>query len=147
MRYKITAGSIIMMSGFFFTATLFSQPAQALDLAASQAIYEKNCKNCHGLDGSGTKDGKPVSALKTMFKNTKLTEKEQQDLVNLLDDESKKFSDADMLKSLKEGKEKMPNYTEKFTKAKEKGDLKPSVDEAMQMMVEYVRHLQQTAKK
>lgn len=123
------------------------QPLNAADLSTSQAIYEKNCKRCHELDGSGSKDGKPVSALKTLFKNSTLSADEQLALVNLLDEESKKFSDADMLKVLKDGKDKMPNYTEKFTKLKEKGELQPSVDETLKMMVDYVRHLQNSAVK
>lgn len=70
--------------------------APVASAADAAALYAKNCKSCHGADGKGdTKMGKKSKA---------------KDYTTA---EGQKWSDAEGVKAILEGKEKMKGYKEK----------------------------------
>lgn len=83
MRIILSAAMIAALTGL---------TALAADAKAGQAIYEKSCKSCHGLDGT------PNPAMAKMFKV------EMRDLKSA---EVQAMSSDDMKKIISEGKGKM----------------------------------------
>jgi len=65
-----------------------NSPAVALDINAGQAVYEEHCANCHGADGMPTMLGTP----------------------DLSRGESLDVTDADLVRSIKAGRNLMPAY-------------------------------------
>src|SRR5947199_10695635 len=72
--------------------TLTAAVASAADAKAGQAVYDKSCKSCHGADGT------PNAAIAKMMKV---------DIKDLKSAEVQGMSDADLKKSISEGKGKM----------------------------------------
>jgi mono/diheme cytochrome c family protein len=73
-------------------AGLTSIPAVAADAKAGQAIYDKSCKSCHGVDGT------PNAGVAKMMKV---------DIRDLKSADVQSQSDADIKKIITEGKGKM----------------------------------------
>jgi mono/diheme cytochrome c family protein len=79
----------LMLLGF---AALAAATLQAADAKAGQAVYEKSCKSCHGLDGT------PNAAIAKMMKV---------EMKDLKSPEVQAMSDDDLKKVITEGKGKM----------------------------------------
>ena len=77
-----------LVAGLFAGACLLSAPAKA-DTAAAEATYKAKCAGCHGADGKGK------SAMKTK---------------DFASDEVQKMSDADLTKTIANGKPPMPAF-------------------------------------
>ena len=101
------------------TTTAYAAPAAPADPGA--AIFAKKCVACHGKDGKG--NPKMAAMLKAKPED-----------VDLSGDAHQKKSDADLLKIINEGKNKMPVF---------KGKLK---DEEIRAVLAFVRTLGAPAK-
>ncbi len=84
-------------------------PAVAQDDVA--ALYKSKCQVCHGADGKGTPAGQKMG------------------VKDFHDPEVAKQSDADLIKTTKEGKGKMPKYDGKLT------------DDQIKSLIKYIRSL------
>lgn len=82
-------------------ALLLATPAAFGDVAE---VYAKNCASCHGKDGTGNT---------TMGKKSKAKDYTDAKV-------QASFTDAEALKVILEGKEKMKGYKEKVTEAEAK---------------------------
>jgi mono/diheme cytochrome c family protein len=82
-------GTLGLVGTLFAGTCLFSAPAKA-DTAAGEAMFKAKCAGCHGADGKGRE------AMKT---------------TDMAADDVQKMSDADLSKTISEGKPpKMPAY-------------------------------------
>lgn len=91
-------------------ALALAVPAMAQDDAAT--LYKQKCVTCHAADGTGSAVGKKMGAK------------------DLKDPDVVKQSDAELIKTTKEGKGKMPKYEGKLT------------DDQIKELVKYIRTLQ-----
>ena len=82
--------------------------ATAVRAADAAEIYTKNCASCHGKDGTGN----TVMGKKNKVKD--YTDAKAQ----------ASFTDAEALKVILEGKEKMKGYKDKMTEAEAKDQVK-----------------------
>jgi len=119
---------------FMLTGGSSNLLADEIPSAIQKKLYKKHCKRCHASDGTGQKDGKPLQIVKAL----KLTDKPE--LLDIVRQESKKKSDEELLKIIREGKGKMKGFHRAAKKKK-----KLSEEEA-KMMLEYTRYLQLKAK-
>jgi len=78
-------------------------PAKAPD-APGQATFAKKCSACHAKDGKGS------ASMAKMFKV-------KPEELNLTTDEVVKKSDADLIKTINAGKDKMPSFKGKLKDA------------------------------
>jgi mono/diheme cytochrome c family protein len=90
MNTKMKKLGTLGLAGTLFAGTcLLSAPAKA-DTAAGEAMFKAKCAGCHGADGKGKE------AMKT---------------TDMAADDVQKMSDADLSKTISEGKPpKMPAY-------------------------------------
>lgn len=91
--------SRVIVSGFLALSVswlLFPRPGEAADLARGEKIYKMMCLKCHGKEGKG--DGPKAKELS----------KKPADYTN--PDFFAKRSDADLKKTVTEGKEPMPSF-------------------------------------
>lgn len=93
----------------------FTSPAFGADREKGKEIYMKKCAACHGEKGKG--DGPRAKNLKT--KPADYTDKQ----------EMAKLTDADMKKTVKEGKKPMPAFGKKVS------------DEEIDNIIAYIRTL------
>jgi len=75
----------------------------AADASSGKALYEKSCAGCHGADGKGNEKMATVLGVKEL---------------NLVGKETKNKSDDELLKTIAEGRGKMP--ASKYTKEEQK---------------------------
>jgi mono/diheme cytochrome c family protein len=99
MGQKIT----IAIAGLFIVAVT-SSFAIAADAGSGKALYEKSCAGCHGADGKGNEK---MAKLPGFDKG-----------LNIVGDETKKKTEAQLLKIIAEGAGKMP--ASKLTKDEQK---------------------------
>ncbi len=100
---------VLAVAVVFALFSLVLPVAQADDAAA---LYQSKCKMCHGDDGSGnTPTGKAMK------------------VADLRSDEVQKKTDAQLIETTTNGKNKMPAYKGKLT------------DEQIKGLVKYVRDL------
>jgi mono/diheme cytochrome c family protein len=112
-------------AAIFFSLALFLlafSVARSEDLAGGKKIFEGKCAQCHGKDAKGV--AKMAKVLKV-----------EPVVVDLTRDEAVKLSNADKVKTVTEGKKKMPKYKGKLT------------DEQIQGVVKYLESLQGAGKK
>lgn len=135
---------MIFCLGQFVTPILHSETING------EAIYQENCKRCHADDGTGLKaDRTLMPALRLVFRKMgDMPESEKLIRVNLIDPETTKKSDEELLKTLKngtqiDGKDIMPAYEKKFEEKKDQGKLDGSVKEVLDSLIKYIRKLQQ----
>jgi cytochrome c6 len=95
---KTLLGMVVLL-GFLVIA----RPAMADD---TEALYKSKCQVCHGADGKGSPAGQKMG------------------VKDFHDPEVAKQSDADLIKTTKEGKGKMPKYDGKLTDDQIKGLIK-----------------------
>src|SRR6185437_11451411 len=84
--------------------TMVAKPAMAADEAES--LYKAKCQACHGADGKGSAAGQKLG------------------VHDFHSPEVAKESDADLIKTTKEGKGKMPKFDGKLTDDQIKGLIK-----------------------
>jgi len=94
-----------LQASVFSAALLIAAPAALGDAAE---VYAKNCASCHGKDGKGDT---------MMGKKNKV-----KDYTDAKAQAS--FTDAEALKVILEGKEKMKGYKDKITEAEAKEQVK-----------------------
>lgn len=111
---EITAFMGILVSIFLFVSA-FALAADG-DVGGKK-LFEAKCAQCHGKDGKGV--AKMAKVLKV-----------EPAVVDLTKDEAVKLSTADKLKTVTDGKKKMPKYKGKLT------------DEQIQQVVKYLGSLQ-----
>jgi mono/diheme cytochrome c family protein len=99
MRHKI---SITIAGLLIWTGT--TSAAIAADADSGKALYEKSCAGCHGPDGKGNEK---MAKLPGFDKG-----------LDIVGNETKKKSDAQLLKMIGEGAGKMP--ASKLTKDEQK---------------------------
>jgi mono/diheme cytochrome c family protein len=99
MRHKI---SIAIAGLLIWTGT--TSAAIAADADSGKALYEKSCAGCHGSDGKGNEK---MAKLPGFDKG-----------LDIVGNETKKKSDAQLLKIIAEGAGKMP--ASKLTKDEQK---------------------------
>ncbi len=107
-------------AAIFFSLALFLlafSVARSEDLAAGKKIFEGKCAQCHGKDAKGV-----VKMAKVL--------KVEPVAIDLTRDEAVKLTTADKVKTVTEGKKKMPKYQGKLT------------DEQIQQVVQYLESLQ-----
>jgi|SRR6516165_9510248 mono/diheme cytochrome c family protein len=75
----------------------------AADASSGKALYEKSCAGCHGADGKGNEKMATVLGVKEL---------------SLVGKETKNKSDDELLKTIAEGRGKMP--ASKYTKEEQK---------------------------
>lgn len=92
-----------------FATTAFAEPAKS----DSKALYEKNCKMCHAVDGKG---------------NPKLTAMDLAKL-NLTDKETSNKKDDELKKTINDGAGKMKGFKSKIS------------EDDISALVEYIRSL------
>jgi len=85
--------AMVAMFGFGLGVVGISSSAALAADAAGKAIYDKSCVGCHGADGKGN------PGMAKMFGEKEL---------NIVDADSKKKSDDQLLKVIAEGAGKMP---------------------------------------
>jgi mono/diheme cytochrome c family protein len=96
------------MIGILFGAlAIVAWNLSAQAAADGKALYDKHCKTCHGIDGTGMKDGKPLPIAKAM----KLNDEEAKKL-NLV---ASKKTEAEIEKDTLEGVGKMKPMKGKMT--------------------------------
>ena len=87
----------LMICGGLASASLAAEPD------SGKALYEKSCAGCHGADGKGNEKMATVLGVKEL---------------NLVGKETKNKSDDELLKTIAEGRGKMP--ASKYTKEEQK---------------------------
>lgn len=99
-----TLMSILILLGF----TMVTPRAWADD---AEALYKSKCQVCHGADGKGSSAGQKLG------------------VKDFRSPEVQKESDAELFKTTKEGKGKMPSYDKKLT------------DDQIKQLIKYIRSL------
>ena len=96
--------SMLVVFGFIVIA----RPAMADD---AEALYKSKCQICHGADGKGSAAGQKLGVR------------------DFHSPEVAKESDAELIKTTKEGKGKMPKFDGKLT------------DDQIKQLIKYIRSL------
>ena len=100
---KCKVGAIVLLPLFLFAIphSAAAQTAQAGNAQEGRKLFEQNCANCHGVDGSGnTPIGKAVKAK------------------DLRAPEAQKMSDAEIYIQIDKGTGNMPSLTDAINRAK-----------------------------
>lgn len=116
-KKRLTFVSTLLTSLFFFS--LFITASKNPD---GKVLYEKNCKSCHSIDGTG--NPKIAKLLKV--------EKEQ---LNLTKKETREETDKELGDVIKQGRGKMKGKGDKLN------------DEEVDAIVKHIRILQKKAEK
>ena len=98
MRQNIAIVLIELIIGASLTSA-----SLAADASSGKALYEKSCAGCHGADGKGNEKMATVLGVKEL---------------SLVGKETKNKSDDELLKTIAEGRGKMP--ASKYTKEEQK---------------------------
>lgn len=120
---------ITYLTALTASVLLSSISALAQDtVEAQKALWDKQCKKCHAVDGSGKSEkGEWLSVAKAL----KL---EKPEVLSVTSADAKKLTDEQITKAMTDGKGKMKGMKDKLSES----DLKA--------LVAYVRHLQTAAK-
>lgn len=105
-----------------FSFMLFMLVPPSFAFSNGKGIYEKNCRMCHAVDGTGN------PGMAKLFKV-------DPELLNLTSEKNKKRSNKELKEVVRKGQGKMPKY-----------DTNRISDEEIEELIAYIRGLQ-TAKK